>query len=90
MKIGRVLVLSSRIHDSIVLNIFLASFSNKKKKFQPKLPSQALLRIFLKSVKLKSVVVGQYKNNTQNLQHAKTCGEKGAVVLGIQGTTNAA
>lgn len=46
MKIGRVLVLSSRIHDSIVRNIFLASFSNMKKKLQPKLPSQALLRFF--------------------------------------------
>lgn len=61
MKIGRVLVLSSRIHDSIVLNIFLASSSKMKQKPQPKLPSQALLSIFLKGVKLQSLVVGQYK-----------------------------
>jgi len=43
IKIGRVLVLSSRIHDSIVLNIFLASFSITGKKPQPKHPSQSLL-----------------------------------------------
>lgn len=75
MKIGRVLVLSSRIHDSIVLNIFLASLSKMKKKPQSKLPSQALLSIFLKGVKLQSLVVGQYKI-IQNLWYANVLGDK--------------
>lgn len=47
-----------------------------KKKPQLKLPSQALLSIFLKGVKLQTLVVGQYKNNVPNLQLANVLGKK--------------